>query len=113
MVEVPEKIKKNTRISVDAIAIGKIKANKNIKNVNGTKVEVPVLTLQEAMSKYNEENHEITYLKLDIDGAEFSVGTPEPIAGFTQSSKGIYWIGHITHDHLCMLQISIIYHPQA
>jgi len=35
LVEVPEKIKKNTRISVDAIAIGKVKANKNIKNVNG------------------------------------------------------------------------------
>ena len=27
--------------------------------------------------------------------------------------QGIYWIGHITHDHLCMLQISIIYHSQA
>ena len=32
----------------------------------------------------------------------------------SRSSQGIYWIGHITHDHLCMLQISIIYHsPQA
>ena len=68
IVQIPEEIKKINRITVDNIGIGKVKTKQKFKNSNKAVVEAPIVTLQEAMEMYKEENHDITYLKMDIEG---------------------------------------------
>ena len=48
-------------------------AMKKFKSGKKTTIEKPVITLQEAIEIYKDNENEITYLKLDIDGAEFEV----------------------------------------
>ena len=72
IVQIPEDIKKINHITVDNIGIGKVKTKQKFKNSNKAVVEVPIVTLQQAMEMYKEENHDITYLKMDIEGMQFT-----------------------------------------
>ena len=70
-VEQPKKTKEYKNLSFNAIGLSDKAGKLKNKAADGTIRHMPVMTLKETMKLHGDEEKEITYLKVDIEGAEF------------------------------------------
>merc|ERR1711983_248784 len=70
-VEIPEKYKNIKNLHFEKLGLSNTVGFLKNGAPDGTTRKMPVLTLKEAMKNFNDLDKEITYLKMDVEGAEF------------------------------------------
>ena len=70
-VEMPDKYKDLKNLHFEKLGLSNTVGTLKNGAADGTVRMMPVLTLKEAIKKFGDEGKEITYLKVDIEGAEF------------------------------------------
>ena len=70
-VEMPKKYKDVKNLHYEKLGLSNTVGKLKNGAPDGSVRNMPVVTLAEAMKMFNDQNKEITYLKLDVEGAEF------------------------------------------